>query len=579
MAKSLIGAPVPVPRLIPSVVNADPAVLARESTAHADAILRQSDRASAAQRTAATAATDATAARGSIALNVKTDFGAVGDGVVDDTAAIRAAILASPGITLRWPRGEYKVTSTLVITTTSNHWIGDFANRAAQGGTQITYYGSGPCIQIGTDNGHAWDANEYDGPQDQLFENIHILHGAPDTNLASTGAAGLHYKAGAYGIWDWRGGGIVLHRVGLEQFEANFVGIQSDINEFDVVLSLYSKYGIYIGPRSDQFTIRNLLSFFCDRAITIDGSHNTRIVDAQFVGVGTSTTAAIEIRLGSSAVWIERPWFEHLQGYMGIDQLSFVSAGEVSGYGAGGSIAAPGATPNTLPVEGASIDYGLMFSTAIGSPAHTKYAVSAGKCRRLIIHSPSVVPGSALSNFDALVGVVATQAPSITDTQIRIDGVNSDTVIGNWFVNLGAGAPAVAVWGDGAAGTTIFDRFSLTREFKLLGEIVPGILGASQNDWNPTGLATCAVILASSSVPINITGLAVGFVPAFAGRKIWLYNIGAQNITLTNQDPASVNVDRFITRGGAAMILTPNTGVELYYSPSQSRFIVMTDSL
>lgn len=61
MAKSLIGAPVPVPRLIPSVVNADPAVLARESTAHAEAILRQGDQTSAVQ-TQASAAVAALAA-------------------------------------------------------------------------------------------------------------------------------------------------------------------------------------------------------------------------------------------------------------------------------------------------------------------------------------------------------------------------------------------------------------------------------------------------------------------------------------------------------------------------------------
>ena len=41
------------------------------------------------------------------------DFGAVGDGVTDDTAAIQAAITGSSSKTLFFPPGQYKITSTL----------------------------------------------------------------------------------------------------------------------------------------------------------------------------------------------------------------------------------------------------------------------------------------------------------------------------------------------------------------------------------------------------------------------------------------------------------------------------------
>jgi hypothetical protein len=46
--------------------------------------------------------------------NVK-DFGAVGDGVTDDTAAIQAAIIASYGQTLYFPSATYKISSTITI--------------------------------------------------------------------------------------------------------------------------------------------------------------------------------------------------------------------------------------------------------------------------------------------------------------------------------------------------------------------------------------------------------------------------------------------------------------------------------
>jgi hypothetical protein len=58
--------------------------------------------------------------------NVKTDFGAVGDGATDDTAAIQAAIVAAQSLTgstlqggggiVLLPPGNYKITSTLSIT-------------------------------------------------------------------------------------------------------------------------------------------------------------------------------------------------------------------------------------------------------------------------------------------------------------------------------------------------------------------------------------------------------------------------------------------------------------------------------
>lgn len=47
------------------------------------------------------------------------DFGAVGDGVTDDTAAIQAAINTADGRTVLLPAGTYKITSTLTFTPTA----------------------------------------------------------------------------------------------------------------------------------------------------------------------------------------------------------------------------------------------------------------------------------------------------------------------------------------------------------------------------------------------------------------------------------------------------------------------------
>jgi len=403
-------------------------------------------------------------------------FGVVVGGASDsssltrNTTAMQAAINAAQGRPLYLPRGLYAFNSgALVNTARSLCIVGDYGNRAANNGTELTFYGAGIAIQNGTDNGHAWDANEYDGPQDARFENLWISHAAPDT----TSASAANYKLGGYGIWDWRGGQLVLRNVGIEHFEANFVGIQSDIDLFDYVVSLYSKWGLYVGPRSDQFTCRNLYSFSCDRAVTIDSPACARFIDCQIVGCGTDTVSAVEIRRNSSAIRFERCWFEHLQNYSGTDQISFVSVGEVAGYGgtggSDGGIASPGSTPNHTTIQGVSITHPFVYSTNVGLSFHTKYLASVGKCQFFKVDHPLSHTGSAFTNFDALVAV--TQNVSTNDTQVEIRGVPSSFALSKIYQNIGGGSPVASVLATGQSGTTLVDSFTLTGNQTVTGTI------------------------------------------------------------------------------------------------------------
>ncbi len=53
------------------------------------------------------------------------DFGAKGDGVTDDTAAIQAAITANAGGVIFFPAGVYKITSTILVSANSTRLVGD----------------------------------------------------------------------------------------------------------------------------------------------------------------------------------------------------------------------------------------------------------------------------------------------------------------------------------------------------------------------------------------------------------------------------------------------------------------------
>lgn len=131
---------------------------------------------------------------------------------------------------------------------------------------------------------------------------------------------------------------------------------------------------------------------------------------------------------------------------------------------------------------------------------------------------------------------------------------------------------AVSPYGDGL--TRVFEgkntsgtaKFFATADGQIRGNrfLVPDAvtadeITASQNNYNPTGLSTAGTLRLHSDASRNITGLAGGE----DGREIRIFNVGAQDIVLTNADAASSAAAQFIF--GANITLNPNEGVVLWY--------------
>jgi len=104
------------------------------------------------------------------------DFGAKGDGVADDAAAIQELIEAKVG-SLRFPAGSYRITKTLVVDLDK---VG-FTSFVADGSARLVMAGSGPAIRfIGTHAGSAdppqFKTNVWDRQRMPVVEGL-AIHG------------------------------------------------------------------------------------------------------------------------------------------------------------------------------------------------------------------------------------------------------------------------------------------------------------------------------------------------------------------------------------------------------------------
>lgn len=106
----------------------------------------------------------------------------------------------------------------------------------------------------------------------------------------------------------------------------------------------------------------------------------------------------------------------------------------------------------------------------------------------------------------------------------------------------------------------------------------PASIGANQNDYNPntSNQGRSYYQLLTSSVAVNITGLTFGTVSAFQidGEMHEIWNIGTNNITLTNQDAASNAVNRFLNSTAANIVLAGAQGAKLFYDNTTQRWRV-----
>jgi hypothetical protein len=231
--------------------------------------------------------------------------------------------------------------------------------------------------------------------------------------------------------------------------------VQSDIDLFDPVTVLYCKIGIYAGPRSDQMTIANAYTFFCDVFLYCDKASGLRLDNAQIVGCGTHTDQAIKIARGSAGVQIVRPWLEHYQGYSGTNQCAFIGVGLVDGYNG-----------ESQPIHGVSIHDPFCLVVKSGEPYHTEALVDFGACLSLRLHNPQIQLNSSLANFDAIVRAPAGTSYTYLQSKATVTGVLGD-YLPKLFLNAGSGDPEFNAMMDGRSASEFASKNGRLVAFRL----------------------------------------------------------------------------------------------------------------
>ncbi len=140
------------------------------------------------------------------------------------------------------------------------------------------------------------------------------------------------------------------------------------------------------------------------------------------------------------------------------------------------------------------------------------------------------------------------------------------------FGLVGSDAFKLKVSADGSTWVEAFNidqttgNLALPRGLALTGVISPPQITANQNDYNPTGVATAAVLQLSSDASRTVSGLSGGA----EGRVVSLVNIGSQPIVLSDESTSSSAANRFAL--GANLTVAAKQAAMLRYDGTATRW-------
>ena len=167
----------------------------------------------------------------------------------------------------------------------------------------------------------------------------------------------------------------------------------------------------------------------------------------------------------------------------------------------------------------------------------------------------------AATTVQAAIDELASEKAATSHTHTA-SAITDSTADGRAFLNATLAAQKTLLGLGSLAFLSTIPVTAITAEIALSGIIEPAALGASVNDWAPTGIATCSTVRMSAGVAgVEITGI---LAPAADGAMLVLTNVGTSfAVTLTASSASSAAANRFLIP--KPIIVGPNSSVVLTY--------------
>jgi hypothetical protein len=260
------------------------------------------------------------------AIRDVTDYGAIGDGATDDTAAIQAAIdglnrgvtgyMQPNGGTIYFPPGTYRCASGLTITRKCTTFAG-----AGVESSILKYSGSGDFITIGSDPGIG-GYDDYSGTaNDWGFRDLSLY--GPGPSMDAT--LGMPTPSTTRAVVDWKNGSGSMRNVRVTNFGTGFWGLNSDINTFDHCKFSHCNKGLHLVNRSDQANFFNcywllnnygVFVEFASTGILHGGTFNSNIFGDLYFWSPSSANSTLGISPRLDCDWkVFGSWFESETSY------------------------------------------------------------------------------------------------------------------------------------------------------------------------------------------------------------------------------------------------------------------------
>src|SRR5581483_1636059 len=122
-----------------------------------------------------------------------------------------------------------------------------------------------------------------------------------------------------------------------------------------------------------------------------------------------------------------------------------------------------------------------------------------------------------------------------------------------------------------AEGTVLAPtQVKISQDWGLTGVLTPSQITSDQNDYAPSGIATCSVLRLSTDASRNLTGITA---PSY-GRRLVVENVGSHPLVLKDANTGSAAANRFAL-GGSDVTLAAGINAELIYDTTLSRWVMI----